>query len=60
MIEDVGAEVADTIRNMERLDLSKREPKEQMEEKEGKLVPKTLTRFEEMKLANDSIRYSWS
>jgi hypothetical protein len=44
-IEDVGAEVADTIRNMEKLDLSKREPKEQMEEKEGNLAPKTLTRF---------------
>jgi hypothetical protein len=53
-IEDVGAKVADTLRNMHRIDLKSLEPQEPMAVNDkGVLVAKTLSRFEEMKLSQE-------
>jgi hypothetical protein len=53
-IDKVGAKVADTIRNMHRIDLKGLQPQEPMAVNEkGVLVPKTLSRFEDAKLCQD-------
>jgi hypothetical protein len=58
-ITNVGAKVADSIRKMERMDLSEYEPEESVSITEkGEVVPKTLTRFEEMKLSQELRDYS--
>ena len=51
-IEHVGAKVADTIRNMKKLDLARFEPSEPMtKDAKGAMVPKKMSRYEEMKLS---------
>jgi hypothetical protein len=58
-ITNVGAKVADSIRKMERLDLSEFEPEEPVSITEkGEVVPKPLTRFEEMKLSQELKDYT--
>jgi hypothetical protein len=58
-ITNVGAKVADSIRKMERMDLSEYEPEEPVSFTEtGGIVPKPLTRFEEMKLSQELRDYS--
>jgi hypothetical protein len=58
-ITNVGAKVADSIRKMERMDLSEYEPEEPVSFSEkGEVVPKPLTRFEEMKLSQELRDYS--